>query len=347
MKILYLYAELMGYQIPVLKEYVNEYDAEVHVVHWDHKKLTPYAPPTIAGINYYNRSDYNYKKLKNLVLEINPDIVYVSGWMDKDYLSICKLLKRSGIPIVAGCDTQWKGTIKQVLGSVYFRLFLKKKFNFIWVAGPYQYEYARMLGFRKNEIIFNCLTADVDLFNNDSINNSGKTKCSRKFLFLGRFEKVKGIDLLLSAWSDIADKKGWTLTFIGSGSYNEKLENREDLKVKNFMQPEDLAVEVRKYSYLILPSITEPWALVIQEMMAAGLPVLASDTCGAAPVFIIPNYNGKIFKTNSLESLINSINEIINLNDKNLQIMSKNAQERSNLITPTIVAASFISVLKH
>jgi hypothetical protein len=32
-KILYLYSEIVGYNIPVFKEYVNNYNAEVHVVH--------------------------------------------------------------------------------------------------------------------------------------------------------------------------------------------------------------------------------------------------------------------------------------------------------------------------
>lgn len=347
MKILYLYAELMGYQIPVLKEYVISYNAEVHVVHWDKKKLTPYVPPIIDGVKYYKRSEYDFDGILNLAEEIQPSIVYVSGWMDKDYLLICRNLKKKRITIVAGCDTQWKESLKQTLGSLYFRLFLKRCFNYIWVAGPYQYEYGRKLGFKKNEILFNCLSADIDLFFGASVDKTRSGNYPRKFLFVGRFEEVKGIDLLLKAWGGLEDRKGWTLTFIGNGSYKKKLEKRTDITVKDFMQPADLAVEVDKYSYLILPSVKEPWALVIQEMMAAGIPVLASDVCGAAPVFIIPNYNGNIFKNNDLESLSNSISQIINLNDKDLQQMSTNARYRSNVITPQIVAASFISIVKN
>lgn len=344
MKILYLYAELMGYQIPVLEEYVHNYNAEVDVVHWDHKKLTPYILPTIPGINYYKRSEYNIEKLKQLIFKSTPNIVYVSGWMDKDYLTICKILKRNGVPIVAGSDTQWKGTLKQILGILYFRLKIKKTFTYIWVAGPYQYEYARILGFKKNDIVFNCLTADLKLFNKE-VKKNKQTKNNRKFLFLGRLEEIKGIDILLEAWANIDTKKGWSLTFIGSGNYKSMLENRSDVKVIDFKQPQELVIEVQKYDCLILPSIKEPWALVIQEMMAAGLPVIASNICGAAPVFIIPDYNGKIFKNQCVESLTNAITQIINMSDDKLYILSENAKKRSQIITPEIVAASFISMI--
>ena len=61
MTILYLYSELMGYQIPVFKEYVTSYNAKVHVVHWNHKKLTPYVQTSIEGDTYYNRSDFDIR----------------------------------------------------------------------------------------------------------------------------------------------------------------------------------------------------------------------------------------------------------------------------------------------
>ena len=164
MRILYLYAEIMGYQLPVFEEYTTMYDAEVHVVHWDHKKLTPYAIPYLKNVVFYNRSDFNYTKLVSLVKSIMPNIVYVSGWMDKDYLKVCTELKSMGIPIVAGCDTQWKGSFRQIVASFLFRLTYKRSLSYIWVAGPYQFEYARKLGFNKSEIIFNCLSADNNLF---------------------------------------------------------------------------------------------------------------------------------------------------------------------------------------
>ena len=88
----------MGYQIPVFRELMEEYDAEIFVVHWDREKLTPYCPPDIPGLTFFNRSEYfRYKDILKLALSINPDLVYISGWQDKAYLKVVKCLKLKAI----------------------------------------------------------------------------------------------------------------------------------------------------------------------------------------------------------------------------------------------------------
>lgn len=343
MKILYLYAELMGYQIPILKEYSLRYGAEVHVIHWNHKKLTPYEPPNIKNVKYYDRSKLDYQRLLKLVKDINPQITFISGWMDRVYLKIGKKLKQLGNPVVAGCDTQAQNKIKHLIMYSLFSITYKKSFTHIWVAGPYQYEYARKLGFKKSEIIFNLYSADSESFKYKKL----KKKYPKNFLFLGRLEEVKGISLLLNAWKQIQDKKGWSLTFIGNGSYSKKIKRQPNVKLKEFMQPEKLIKEIQNYGFLILPSIHEPWALVIQESMSAGIPVLASNVCGASPVFIIPNYSGFTFKSGDITDLVDKMKKIISLDEHKLKIMSSNAFERSGVINPKISAASFMSVLEN
>ena len=73
----------MGYTLATCKKLV-ENGAEVHIVHWDHKKLSKYDPTKSKGIFLYKRSKNNYISIKSIILKINPDLV-VSGWMDKTY----------------------------------------------------------------------------------------------------------------------------------------------------------------------------------------------------------------------------------------------------------------------
>jgi glycosyltransferase involved in cell wall biosynthesis len=42
-------------------------------------------------------------------------------------------------------------------------------------------------------------------------------------------------------------------------------------------------------------STTEQWGLVVNEAMAAGLPVLVSDRCGCAPDLVEVGVNGFTF----------------------------------------------------
>ena len=166
MKILYLYSELMGYQIPIFKEYVNKHCASVDVVYWDKNKFTNYIPPKIEGVNFYKRSQFNYKNISDLTLNNNYSIIYISGWMDFDYLRIVFAERKKGIPVVTGFDDIWRRTIRQSFGAICFPFIKSFLFTHAWVAGPLQFEYAKKLGFKNSEIIFNCLSADINLFNN-------------------------------------------------------------------------------------------------------------------------------------------------------------------------------------
>ena len=350
MKILYLYSELMGYQIPIFNEYVTNYNAEVHVIHWDHKKLTPYLPPDADNIFYHNRSAFTVKQLKEFVGSIQPDIVYISGWMDKGYLAAVRPLRKMGVPVVTGMDDIWWKTARQRVASFLFPPFRKLFFSHAWIAGPYQYEYAKRLGFGNNEIIFNCLSADIELFNSVYERALLKKKMNypHRFLYVGRFEDIKGVDILVKAWDELSKsglKNDWELCVIGNGTLNSYISGFPDIKLVNFLQPEILANEILNYGCFILPSRKEQWSLVLHEFSVAGFPIICSDICGAAPVFVTPGYNGFIFKSCNVDDLKKKMLKIIDTSDDELNIMSERSHKLGQKITPEIAAASFMSVL--
>jgi 1,2-diacylglycerol 3-alpha-glucosyltransferase len=43
---------------------------------------------------------------------------------------------------------------------------------------------------------------------------------------------------------------------------------------------------------LVLPSVSETWGLVVNEALAAGLPVLVSHRCGCVPELVRQGWNG-------------------------------------------------------
>lgn len=344
MVILYLYAELMGYNIPVLKELSTTHNATIHVVCWDKKKLTPFEKPEIDGVSFYNRSEFDKHTIIDLANRVKPNLVYVPNWYDKGYLPVCKMLKKKGIPVVAGLDNQWTSSLKQWVGCVYMRLYLKNFFSHLWVAGPYQYEFARRLGFEKNDILHDFYSADVELFSKYNIQS--QDRFNKKFLFVGRFEPVKGIDLLIKAWNAIADKDGWDLTLIGNGSLNDLLKDTPGITIRDFMQPEVLAKEISNYGCFILPSVYEPYGVVLHEFAVAGMPIIASDTCGASPIFVRDGLNGFQFKTGNHLDLQLKMEKIIGMSQVELKKMSSQATQRGNHITPQSSAASLISALR-
>jgi glycosyltransferase involved in cell wall biosynthesis len=347
-KIFYLYAEIMSYNVAVFREYVNNSNTEVHVLCWDKQKKTPYIAPDIPNVFYYKKSNFDFQKIVDLICEVNPHIIVTSGWMDKLYIKVCKKIrKHKNIPILAVSDTQWYGNLKQFIGQFYFKSFYKSAFTHIWVAGAYQFEYAKRLGFKNNEIVFNFLSADLNLFNhifNETIKEK-EISYPKRFLYAGRFSEEKGLDILIKAWKQIDDKKNWKITIVGNGPLKNEIINHEDIEILDFVQPEEFKNLVKNSGCFVLPSKMEPWALVLHEFAAAGMPIICSDQCGAAPTFVINNYNGYLFESNNIEDLKNKMLKIMHFDDDNLLKMAKISHKIGQRIDPETVAKASLSVL--
>lgn len=347
MKILYLYAAVMGYTMATIRELSLRYSLEIHVVHWDNKKRSPFQPQFTENVFFYPRSEYSVAKMKDLARQVGADLVVCSGWQDKGYLQIASILRKKGVPVVAGIDTQWKGSLRQHVASI-FGFYLKRYFSHAWVAGSNQFEFARRLGFKKKEIIFDLYSADTAFFNAaySTCKKDKEIRYPHRFLFVGRLEKVKAVDLLADAWANLAEKKkDWELVFIGNGSLKDSLQKQRGITVKDFMQPDFLKQEVRDAGCFILPSRGDAWGVVIHEFTAAGLPLVCSDVCGAAQSFLIHGLNGFCFESETVESLTKQMLNIIESSDEVLCKMSEHSHELAQRITPATSAANLLSIL--
>lgn len=348
-KILFLYAEIMSYTIALIKQYVNSHNAEVHVVHWDTQKKTPYIAPTIDRVIYYGKSEFTLKTLSDFALQLQPDFVVTSGWMDKMYINVCIKLRKENIPVIAASDTQFYNNVRQNIGKYYFKLFYKKAFSHIWVAGAYQFEYAKKLGYKNNEILFNFLSADLEIFNPiySKTIESKKVNYPHQFLYVGRFAHEKGLDLLINAFNNLETKKDWKLCLVGNGPLKSNLPNQKDIEIHDFVQPEKLEEFIAQSGCFVLPSKMEPWALVLHEFSAAGMPIICSNACGAAPTFVISGYNGYIFESGNQKDLQHWMQKIINSSDENLILMSQKSHKIGQRLDPESNAANSLSVLKQ
>lgn len=341
MKIVYLYTELMPYNIAVIMEHVK-LGAEVFVFYYDKNRKTPYLPPRIDGVTYYSSLNYDNSTLWSEVSAITPDILYVSGWVDKRYNNIAYRFNTIGnIPVIAASDTQWRGG-KQWLNVLTTAFRHKKWFSHILVAGIWQYEYARRLGFPRHRILLHCLSADIDTFAKVNIEQK-IDDYPKNILFVGRFAEVKGLDRLLSAWSSIENKNGWTLTLIGNGPLRDTLTACQSVIIKGFMSQEELVIEAQNSGCFILPSVFEPWALVLHEFAAAGLPILCSNRCGATPYFVMNGYNGFLFSPDNIGEIKQSIENIIACKTDQLIDMSIKSRLLSARINPDIVSSVILN----
>ena len=344
-KIVYLYSEVMPYQTIVYKE-MSEMGHEVHVFMDDKNRQTPYVPDDVNNVYYYKQSHFSKGELYDKVLHLDPDLLVVCGWSSKKYLYTArKIRKQKRIPVVSPIDTQFTWRFKQILGFIISPFYIKKAFTHIWVPGVRQYFFARCLGYGDDRIILNSLTGNTHLFYKADIDKK-KNNYPKNLLFVGRYNEVKGLQLLMEVWSSIEDKKGWKIVCAGNGPLQEMLMQHKDVEVLGFQSQENLVTLAEKSGAFILPSIYEPWALVIQEFAAAGLPIICSIACGASPHLVINKYNGYTFSTNNFDDLRRVLLHVINMKPEELLIMATNSRNLSRIVTPTISASSLLSILE-
>ena len=234
-----LYTELMHYNIIVIKALV-ERGCHVHVVLSDSNKKTPYLPPQLEGVTYYNRSSFwDPDHLFRLVKRLEPDLLWTAGWIDPLYNEVAgKVRKKLHIPVVASSDTQWRGGM-QWFNVLISRFRHRRWFSHLFVSGEPQVTYARKLGFHQEQILMHNLSADVDLFSGINLKKA-ENEYPRRLVFIGRFSKEKGLLYLLEAWKTIPDRQNWKLVLIGNGPDYAKLKGYPDVEIKDFMPQEEL-----------------------------------------------------------------------------------------------------------
>jgi glycosyltransferase involved in cell wall biosynthesis len=139
----------------------------------------------------------------------------------------------------------------------------------------------------------------------------------RYFLFSGRLVEVKRVDLLIAAFSAIsAQRPDWDLLVAGDGRLRDELrdsllaELRSRVVWCGFLEQSETRLAYHAADALVLPSDREPWGVVVQEAMAAGLAVVASDVVGAAHELVEDGVSGAIFSAGSVEGLQRALSDV-------------------------------------
>lgn len=347
MDILILYAEIMPYNIPVFKEMVrNGYN--VHVIQLDRNKLTPYEHDKTNGVSVRNISEFkDYFKFKDYCNEINPVLIMISEVMEKWYWKFGIYYHRhhKKIPIVLGSDAQWTGSLHNWIKKYLYVFSYKRCFTHVLSAGLWQCVYALKIGFKRNQIITPLYCANNELYNKVDIEHKIK-KYPKKFIYVGRLVEVKGIVQIIEAWNLIKDKKGWSLTMVGNGIMSEDIKKHSDIILKPFLQQSEICDIMENSGCALIPSLYEPWGLVIHEAAAAGLPIIATKNCGATYKFVVNGYNGYTIEEKSVDSLNQAMRRIINMDSNRLIDMSNNSRRLSFGIIPSDVSSALISLIK-
>lgn len=156
----------------------------------------------------------------------------------------------------------------------------------------------------------------------DSLEIRKTSNSVRRFAFVGRLNRIKNVDLLLSAWSKLGDKtRNCELLIIGDGdtAYKKELEEfatankLNNVRFLGFIMGKDLQKLVHSIDFQILPSKSENFGMVVPEALIQGAPVIASK---GTPWSDLETFDCGWWVDNDIDTLISTLLIAINLSEQ-------------------------------
>ena len=218
--------------------------------------------------------------------ELDPEVVLVPGYYTLPAVAAALWARMHGRTSVLMTEstaadhrrTWWKELPK--------RLALRALFGWAVTGGRAHVEYLRQLGFPANRIVGCYDVVDNAMFREGALGLraeiAGAPARSPYFLYVGRLAEEKNVAGLLASWSGYREEGGsWPLVLCGDGPERAALEAaaaksgyRAEVQFPGLKTSRELLPFYAYAGCFVLPSTREPWGLVVNEAMAAELPVL-------------------------------------------------------------------------
>lgn len=165
------------------------------------------------------------------------------------------------------------------------------------------------------------ITGGVGVFNKSkSDSKSPEVDRQDTYVFLGRLLEIKNLDFLIDAFNE----NGKQLSIVGAGPLLPALKSKakSNINFLGFIENDKISDLLSTCYCLILPSLSEPWGLVVEEALYQGIPVIVSDKVGCNDDLVSKYNSGIIFDSKSKISFQSAIDEL----EQNYSVYKANAQ---------------------
>ncbi|MEM8781486.1 MAG: glycosyltransferase family 4 protein [Planctomycetota bacterium] len=313
MRIAVCWSNISGYMAACWRELAARPGVDLHVIAYRPSASLPtaFGEQTMAGVPHDLIDPENQLTadwLTGRVAELEPDAVVVAGWLHPAYRAAITQRRLPGAYLM-GLDLPWMGTLRQRAAPLALRAYFRQ-IDRVLVCGERAWQYARRLGFAEAAITRGVYGIDYDgLAGALDARTQHPDGWPKRFLFVGRYAEVKGVDLLTEGYRRYraAHDDPWELVCCGRGPMGNTLTAETGVTDAGFVQPADLPGHMGGAGAFVLPARYDPWPLVVVESCAAGLPVLCSEACGSAVENVRHLHSGYVFPTGSAEAVADAL----------------------------------------
>lgn len=314
----------------VYKEDVPSEETVLNEFKTNNKSLNvfSYAFPDVGFLpGHYIRASRKYSKLivKDILPIVNEfDFIYSKGFSAWELLKIKKKgkelppisVKFHGYEMYQPIDS-WKEKIKQIM--------LQSAVRWNNVNADYVFSYGgkistiiENIGVSKKRIVDICSGISDEWV----VDQISKNKSKRKFLFIGRNERRKGIQDLL-AIQDVIKRLNADFYWVGPIPESSQIQSENCTYFGEVKKMTELRSIIDQCDVLVTPSHSEGMPNVILEAMARGLAIIATDV-GAVPM-MVSDINGVLIPPFNREALKKAILNMNQISDDNLLVLQQNS----------------------
>lgn len=247
---------------------------------------------------------------------IRPDTVFVLGYARQFARAVSRYALKTGVPSVLISDsTPREGRTGWV--AAFIKRLIVGGHNSAFVAGTPQARHMAWLGMPPERIFIG-----YDVVDNDYIaaaadaGREGRPQVA-PFLCVSRLVWQKNLHRLIDAFAAFAravpDSRR-ALHIAGYGPLREQLEDHIKsvglegrVVLLGGVPYEEMPLRYAHAAAFILASHSEPWGLVVNEAMAAGLPVAISAAAGCVEDLVKHGHNGYVFEPEDVPAMTRAI----------------------------------------
>jgi glycosyltransferase involved in cell wall biosynthesis len=257
------------------------------------------------------------REVLELLEQQKPEAIVLAGYNDPTQIAAARWAKKNYVARIMHGDS-WYGDhprywLKELIKKLFF---VQPYFEAAFVPGMLGYQYMAGLGIDPGAIWRGLYVVDNDYFAQGAAKaQQQRASCQSSFglprayfLTTARLSPEKNLLRLISAFKRYQELGGtWHLVIVGGGPQETELKNFakgiDGVILSGWRHYEELPVFYGLANCFILPSLSEPWGMAVNEAMACGLPVLVSRKCGCFPELCHRGVNGFDFDPTDVAGL--------------------------------------------
>ncbi|BAU11424.1 glycosyltransferase [Leptolyngbya sp. NIES-3755] len=278
----------------------------------------------------------------SVLSKVNPDVVAIAGYFQPGMLAALGWSRWHRKPAILLSASKEDDAPRQGLKEQ-IKQHLVNYYQAALVGGQPQKRYLLKLKMPSDVIFTGYNVVGNDVFHPDRLRSLPNPIKAPFFLSINRFIEKKNLPNLITAYAAYVQQAAnpWDLVLCGDGELRPQLEQQIDelglsdrIHLPGFLQQDELMPYFAHAHCFIHASYQEQWGLVVNEAMAAGLPVLVSNRCGCFEDLVIEGVTGWGFDPDRVEQMQQLMTQI-SADEARVKIMGNAALAHIQKFSPS------------